>query len=104
MYYENFEKLCKAKNIKPATVSKETGISTATLSNWKKDNYTPKQDKLSIIADYFNVSVDYLMTGKEPEISDDMVLEEIELLDMYRKLTDEQKENINNIMKLFIKK
>lgn len=101
MYYENFEKLCKMKGVKPGTVSRETGISTATLSNWKKGNYTPKQDKLSIIADYFNVSVDYLMTGKEPEISDDMVLEEIELLDMYRKLKDDEKKSVINLMKLF---
>ena len=67
MYYENFEKLCKEKNVKPATVSKATGVATSTLSNWKKDGYTPKQSTLQPIADYFNVSIDYLMTGKEPE-------------------------------------
>ncbi|MPN11830.1 hypothetical protein SDC9_159138 [bioreactor metagenome] len=35
------------------------------LSEWKKGSYTPKQDKLQKIADYFGVTVDYLMTGKE---------------------------------------
>lgn len=69
MYYENFEKLCSENNVKPSQVSKATGIHTATLTAWKQDKYTPKQDKLQLIADYFNVSVDYLMTGKEPSDS-----------------------------------
>ena len=37
-----------------------------TLSDWKNGKTTPKQDKLLKIADYFGVSLDYLMTGKEP--------------------------------------
>lgn len=65
MYYENFEQLCKQYKTNPSQVSKATGISTATLTSWKKGAYTPKQDKLQKIADHFNVTVDYLMTGKE---------------------------------------
>lgn len=36
MYYEIFAKLCYESGVKPADVSKATGISTATLSSWKK--------------------------------------------------------------------
>ena len=61
MYYENFEKLCKRDGIKPAKVSRDTGISSATLTSWKKGEYTPKSDKLQIIADYFDVSIEYIM-------------------------------------------
>ena len=46
---------------------KETGITTATISNWKAGRYTPKQDKLQKIAEYFGVTVEYLMTGEEKE-------------------------------------
>ena len=66
MYYEIFEKLCDERGVKPAQVSKGTGISTATLSSWKKGKYTPKSDKLQLIADYFGVSLDYLKSGEEP--------------------------------------
>ena len=38
-------------------VSKKTGISTATLSNWKNGNYTPKLDKISKIASLFNAGI-----------------------------------------------
>ena len=59
--YEIFERLLKAKGISAYRVSKDTGISTATLSDWKTGKSTPKADKLQKIADYFCVSVDYLM-------------------------------------------
>lgn len=36
-------------------------MSQPTLSEWKKGTYTPKQDKLQKIADYFGVTLDYLM-------------------------------------------
>jgi transcriptional regulator with XRE-family HTH domain len=72
MYYENFEKLCNDNKTNPSRVSKATGISTATLTSWKKGVYTPKQDKLQLIADFFNVSVDYIMTGKESEFTVEM--------------------------------
>lgn len=65
--YENFEQLLKEKGVTPYRVHKETGISTATLSDWKNGKSQPKQDKLLKIADYFGVSVKYLMTGEEKE-------------------------------------
>lgn len=65
--YAIFDELCKKKGVRPSDVSRATGISTATLTSWKKGKYTPKQDKLQKIADYFEVSVDYLIKGKEAE-------------------------------------
>jgi transcriptional regulator with XRE-family HTH domain len=63
--YDFFEKLCEENGVTPYRVCKETGITTATISNWKAGRYVPKQDKMKKIADFFGVSVDYLMTGKE---------------------------------------
>ena len=67
MYYEIFEKLCKNNGTNPSRVSKATGISTATLTSWKKGDYTPKSDKLQKIADHFGVSLGYLMEMEEEE-------------------------------------
>lgn len=61
MYYETFRLLCEKKGIKPSDVSKATGISTATLTNWKQGKYTPKYPKLKAIADFFDVPVSDLM-------------------------------------------
>ncbi len=65
--YKIFDKLRTEKGVTVYAISKATGITTTTFTNWKQGKYTPKQDKLQLIADYFNVSVDYLMTGKEPK-------------------------------------
>jgi len=61
MYYDRFTKLCEMKGVRPGAVSKATGVSSATLTSWKQGKYTPKPDKLQKIADYFGVSLDFLM-------------------------------------------
>ena len=63
--YEIFEQLCNEKGVTPYKVSKETGISRTTFSDWKGGKYELKYDKLERIADYFGVTVDYLMTGND---------------------------------------
>lgn len=65
--YEIYKKLLNEKGLKNSDISRETGISNMTLSDWKNGKTVPKQDKLMKIADYFEVTVDYLMTGKEKE-------------------------------------
>lgn len=59
--YEKFEKLLKERNVRPADVSKETGISTSTLSEWKSGKYVPKLDKILTLAKYFEVAVEYFI-------------------------------------------
>lgn len=63
--YDVFAQLCASKNVKPGTVARETGLSKAMLSDWKAGRYSPKADKLQILADYFGVSLEYMMTGSE---------------------------------------
>ncbi len=59
--YKKFEALLDDKKITPYKVSKETGISTATLSDWKSGRSKPKVDKLKILADYFGVPIEYFL-------------------------------------------
>lgn len=65
--YEIFSKLIQERGITPYKVSKDTGVSQSTLSDWKRGVSTPKQDKLQKIADYLGVSIDYLITGEEKD-------------------------------------
>lgn len=59
--YEIFEQLLVKNNVSTYKVSKETGIAQSVFSAWKNGISTPKQDKLQKIADYFHVTIDYLM-------------------------------------------
>lgn len=65
--YEVFEKLLQKFGVTTYQVSKATGISQSTFSNWKQRRNLIRGDKAKKIADYFGVSVDYLMTGEEKE-------------------------------------
>ena len=59
--YEKFQQLLDKTHKTAYQVSKDTGISTATLSSWKNGNYIPKVEKLKILADYFGVSIEYFL-------------------------------------------
>ena len=63
--YEIFVKLLEKYGVTAYKVSKATGIGGSTFTDWKNGRSVPKQDKLQKIADYFGVTIDYLMTGKE---------------------------------------
>lgn len=63
--YEIFEQLLQKYGVTTYQVSKATGISQSTFSNWKSRRNLLSADKATLIANYFGVSLDYLMTGKD---------------------------------------
>ena len=62
-FFERFETLRKKRGISQGKLEKELGFSNGSISKWK--NSTPTAERLQKIADYFGVSVQYLMTGEE---------------------------------------
>lgn len=67
--YEIFEQLLQKYDLTAYKVAKEAGVTQTALSNWKTGKSTPTTKTLQKIADFFGVSIDYLMTGKETEDS-----------------------------------
>lgn len=65
--YNIFEQLLQKFGVSAYKVSKDTGITQASLSKWKSGKSTPSSETLQKLANYFGVSVDYLMTGIELE-------------------------------------
>ena len=63
--YEVFEQLLQKHGGTPYKVAKEAGVTQTALSNWKSGRSTPSSKTLQKIADYFGITVDYLMTGKD---------------------------------------
>ena len=70
MDYERLEALLKAHHTSVYRLSKETGISPSTFSDWKSGRSSPKADKLRRIAEYFGISTDTLLGGGAGETSD----------------------------------
>lgn len=79
-------------------LEQECGLTRGSMAKW--DDHAPSPDKVKKVADYFNVSVEYLLYGdpsvgikKDPIPKDGAVSQEKQLLlDMIDGLSDEQKE------------
>ena len=69
MFYDIFLQLCDKKGVKPTPAALAIGVSSAAAAKWKKGS-TPSGDTLQKIADYFNVSVDYLLGNEEKPSAD----------------------------------
>lgn len=59
--YKKFELLLLKNNKTIYRVATDTGISTATLYDWRDGRSKPKVDKLKTLADYFGVSIEYFL-------------------------------------------
>lgn len=60
-FYDRFVFLCEQNNVKPSRAAEDCGINRSNVSNWKSNGSTPRDDAIRRIADYFNVSTDYLI-------------------------------------------
>ncbi len=64
MFYETFTMLCNNKKISPTATLQKIGVSTSKLTAWKNGS-TPSVAVLILISEFFDVSIDYLIYGKE---------------------------------------
>lgn len=62
--YQKYAALRDKKGMTDYAVAKETNLSRSLFSEWKAQVYTPKVDKLIVIADYFGVSIEYFLSGE----------------------------------------
>lgn len=63
--YQKYAELRDKAGKTDYAIAKETGLSTSTLTNWKYGRYSPKFDKLLILAKYFDVPVEYFAESEE---------------------------------------
>lgn len=105
--YEVFVQLCKARGITTYKVCKDLGISQGTISNWKNRGNNLSTSILKKIADYFEVSIEYLINGEDVkwdpagqtiDYTISLSEEEQDLLTEYRKADNTQKEMIRRIL------
>lgn len=75
--YEKIKELTKLRGISVRELEMRLGYSNGYFSKWKK--VSPNSEGLAKVADYFNVSVDYLLgreeaKPKQVDINDDTVI------------------------------
>jgi len=62
------KQLRSSKNVSQREVSSSIGVTERNYQNYESGNRKPNYDNLIAIADYYNVSIDYL-TGRTDETS-----------------------------------
>ena len=68
MDYNIFENLLKINKTTVYRVSKDTGIAASTFSDWKSGRSVPKLDKIKLIANYFDVPLEYMLIGERDSL------------------------------------
>ena len=58
--YERIQLLMMQRQMNKSDLSKAVGVSTGNLSDWANGRSSPSMEKLIKVADYFDVSLDYL--------------------------------------------
>lgn len=81
MFWDNFVRLCNQAGKYPNTVAAEVGVkSTGTVTGWK-NGANPRQTVLLKLADYFGVTVEYLLTGEQKENPTSVTADGVDELD-----------------------
>lgn len=111
MFFDIFYDLCKKKGISCKKAAEDMGLSNSITTKWKKTGATPGGDTLQRIAEYFGVSIDYLLgkemkntpaTGGEREdVLDDV---DIAFYGEYKELTEEDRATIRDMVSVMRKR
>lgn len=67
MFYDIFKHLCDLKGVSPSRACLDMNLSRSLGAKWKNTGANPSFDVLCKIADYFGVSVDYLLGNEQKE-------------------------------------
>ena len=61
MLYKHIQEICESKGITVGKLEKDLDFSNATIRKWK--NSSPSIENLKKVADYFNITVDELISN-----------------------------------------
>lgn len=64
MFFNRFKTLCDHKGVSCKRAAEEMGLSNSIATKWKKTGATPQGETLNRIAEYFGVSVDFLLSSE----------------------------------------
>ena len=100
---ERIKSICKERKIPISRLESDLKFGNAYISGLKKG--TVPDDRLKLIADYLNVSMNFLITGEDNRIETPAFEKEhIELITLYSQLEKEQKDAVFNLLRSFCSK
>lgn len=104
MFWDKYFALCSKIGKSPNAVAKEIGISSGTLTGWKKHNKVPLDMTIKKVADYFGVPVSYFSEeAAEAKKSPAPDKETEDFTKYFAMLTPEHQQKIRSAMAELIK-
>lgn len=102
--YDIYAKLRDLAGVKDSEVARRAKIPPSTFTEWKNGRSAPKTDKMQKIANALNVPLAHLMGMDEIENAPvpKFEPEHLELVSLYSRLTQDEKDIILNTMKAFV--
>lgn len=97
MFKDRFIQLCNKSGDSPSKVCERVGITRSSYSAWT-DESVPRKATLMRIADYFGVTVDYLLGNDEPKNVRTLSETEEALLAWFRGLSDAERAIISKMI------
>lgn len=103
MFFDRLKELCNSKGISTYKACTDVGLNRAAVAKWKNGSQ-PNGATAMRLAEYFGVSVDYLL-GKEnaPTVpSERDILDEVDIgfYQGFKELTEEQKDTVRDMVML----
>jgi transcriptional regulator with XRE-family HTH domain len=92
---KRIDELLKKQGITRVQLAPKVGISPATISAWYTRGTVPAADVAIKIAAYLDVSVEWLITGHDPE---GLTEDDRKILDMYHLLDERDREDVLGII------
>lgn len=99
--FARIQSLCLEKEIRPGRLCDELGFSRSLMTDLKMGRKkTVNAETAQKIADYFGVSVAYLLGQTESRADDVLDVVDMAFYGEYRELNDEEKETVRDMVRL----
>lgn len=88
MIVERIRQLCDERKISIAELERKLNLANSSIRKWEKGN--PGIDKVEKVADYFNVSTDYLLgkTVYRKTINEEKLADDVQKYEVFQKLSN----------------
>lgn len=106
-FAETLKNLRDIKGMTQKDLGKILGVSRETIAGYETKNHQPDYEKLEILSRFFDVSIDYLLTGddsfhiesmKRPPINEKVL--DTKVIKVYKTLPAEVKQDVLKYLKL----
>ena len=95
----HLKELRNAKNLLQSEIATAVGLSTQTYSSYEVGARNPDYDTLIKLADYFNVTTDYLLGRTSDNIFENSYIPKSEIQDVYDELDELEQAQVLNFAK-----